>query len=214
MTRSPAAGLVLSGCRPSCFTLLSVEEKIYNFPFLIANKADKNFSLTGLYMTISTGFLIYAALYRLTVLAVGALSIWLGFRLFSTAGSKKAEGSASAEADGVKLTFTNLLPGTYFALFGTTLISVMLWKHGPPQLDQKSVTEKTDKGELRSASNLMRREEFNLDGPAANEEKSGITEAGAAEMMEAIAKLLRKNGNEDGAARIEQAAESLRRNGQ
>lgn len=48
-------------------------------------------------MDNSAGFLIYAALYRLTVLAVGALSIWLGFRLFSTAGSKKAEGSASAE---------------------------------------------------------------------------------------------------------------------
>jgi hypothetical protein len=35
------------------------------------------------FMTVSAGFLIYAALYRLTVLAVGALSIWLGFRLFS-----------------------------------------------------------------------------------------------------------------------------------
>ncbi len=93
-------------------------------------------------MTASAGFLIYAALYRLTVLAVGALSIWLGFRLFSTAGSKKADGSASAEAGGVKLTFTNLLPGTYFALFGTALISVMLWKHGPPQLEQKSVAKK------------------------------------------------------------------------
>ena len=163
-------------------------------------------------MSDSTVFLLYAALYRLTVLAVGALSIWLGFRLFSTAGSKKAEGSVSAEADGVKLTFTNLLPGTYFALFGTALISVMLWKHGPPQLEQKNVIEKTDNGEVRSESNLMRREEFNLDGPAARGEKSGITEAEAAEMMDAIAKLLRKNGNEDGAAQIAQAAESLRRN--
>lgn len=164
-------------------------------------------------MTISTGFLLYAALYRLTVLAVGALSIWLGFRLFSNAGSKKADGSASAEGGGFKLTLTSLLPGTYFALFGTVLISVMLWKHGPPQLEQKNVIEKTDKGEVRSESNLMRREEFNLDGPAASREKSGITDAEAAEMMEAIAKLLRKNDNEDGAAQIEQTAESLRRNG-
>lgn len=164
-------------------------------------------------MTISTEFLFYAALYRLTVLAVGALSIWLGFRLFSNAGSKKVDGSASAEGGGFKLAFTNLLPGTYFALFGTALISVMLWKHGPPQLDQKSVTEKTDKGEVRSETKQMRREEFNLDGPAARGEKSGITEAEAAEIMDAIAKLLRKNGNEDGAVQTEQAAASLRRNG-
>ncbi|MGX9727367.1 MAG: hypothetical protein ACTFAK_08625 [Candidatus Electronema sp. VV] len=165
-------------------------------------------------MTHESGFLIYAALYRLTVLAVGALSIWLGFRLFSTAGSKKVEGSASAEAGGVKLTLTNLLPGTYFALFGTALISVMLWKHGPPQLEQKTVVETTDKGEVRSEIQQMRyHNESNLDGPAASREKSGITEAEAAEMMDAIAKLLRKNGNEAGAAQIEQAAESLRRQG-
>uniref|UniRef100_UPI004056C44A hypothetical protein n=1 Tax=Candidatus Electronema sp. TaxID=2698783 RepID=UPI004056C44A len=164
-------------------------------------------------MTISTGFLLYAALYRLTVLAVGALSIWLGFRLFSNAASKKADGSASAEGGGFKLTLTSLLPGTYFALFGTALISVMLWKHGPPQLEQKSVTEITDTGEVRSEYQLTRHNESNLDGPAASGEKSGITEAGAAEIMDAIAKLLRKNGNEDGAAQIEQTAESLRRNG-
>jgi len=164
-------------------------------------------------MTISTGFLFYAALYRLTVLAVGALFIWLGFRLFSNAASKKADGSASAEGGGFKLTLTSLLPGTYFALFGTVLISVMLWKHGPPQLEQKSVTEITDKDEVRSEHQQMRHNESNLDGPAASGEKSGITEAEAAEMMDAIAKLLRKNGNEDGAAQIEQAAESLRRNG-
>uniref|UniRef100_UPI004056FF68 hypothetical protein n=1 Tax=Candidatus Electronema sp. TaxID=2698783 RepID=UPI004056FF68 len=69
-------------------------------------------------MTASAGFLIYAALYRLTVLAVGALSIWLGFRLFSNAASKKADGAASAEGGGFKLALTSLLPGTYFALFG------------------------------------------------------------------------------------------------
>ncbi len=67
-------------------------------------------------MSDSTVFLLYAALYRLTVLAVGALSIWLGFRLFSNASKNNgaADGSASAEGRGFKLAFTNLLPGTYF----------------------------------------------------------------------------------------------------
>ncbi|MGR0481859.1 MAG: hypothetical protein ACTFAL_10790 [Candidatus Electronema sp. V4] len=164
-------------------------------------------------MTASAGFLLYAALYRLTVLAVGALAIWLGFRLFSNASKNNgtADGSASAEGGGFKLAFTNLLPGTYFALFGTVIISVMLWKGEPPQLEQKSVTEKTDKGEVQFRSQLTRQDEFNLDGPAASEEKSGITPTEAAEMMDAIAKLLRKNGNEAGAAQTEQAAESLRR---
>jgi hypothetical protein len=63
----------------------------------------------------------------------------------------------------------------------------------------------------------MRQEKLNLDGPAVRrqtEEKFGITEAEAAEMMEAIAKLLRKNGNEAGAVQIDQAAASLRRQGQ
>ncbi len=166
-------------------------------------------------MPDSAGFLLYATLYRLTVLAIGALSIWLGFRLFNNTGSRKqaSAGSASVEGNGFKLTLSSLLPGTYFALFGTVIISIMLWKGEPPKLEQKSVTEIRDTGEVRSEYQLMRHNESNLDGPATSGEKFGITEAGAAEMMEAIAKLLRENGNEAGAAQIEQAAESLRRNG-
>jgi len=150
-------------------------------------------------MTASAGFLLYAALYRLTALAVGALSIWLGFRLFSNAaeknGAAESSGSASAEGNGFKLALTSILPGTYFALFGTVIIGIMLWK-GEPQLEQKSVTEITDQGEVRSEHQLMRHSESNLDGPAASAqegEKSGITVAEAAEMMENIAKLLRGN---------------------
>ncbi|MCI5189815.1 MAG: hypothetical protein D3905_08450, partial [Candidatus Electrothrix sp. AS4_5] len=117
-------------------------------------------------MTVSAGFLIYAALYRLTVLAIGALAIWLGFRLFNNAGSKADDiaGSASAEGGGFRLTLTNMLPGTYFALFGTVIISTMLWK-GEPQLDKKTTSEPTDNGQLQSASILMRgSSKANLDG--------------------------------------------------
>jgi hypothetical protein len=64
-------------------------------------------------MTVSAGFLFYVALYRLTVLAVGALSIWLGFRLFNKVGSKTDDsaGSVSAEGNGFKLNLTSILPG-------------------------------------------------------------------------------------------------------
>lgn len=107
------------------------------------------------------------------------------------------------------------MPGTYFALFGTVIISVMLWK-GEPQLEQKSVAEITDKGQVRSEDKLMRYNESNLDGTAASGqegEKSGITGAEAAELMETIAKLLRKNGNKEEAMKTEQTAESLRKQG-
>ncbi|MCI5190341.1 MAG: hypothetical protein D3905_11240 [Candidatus Electrothrix sp. AS4_5] len=107
-------------------------------------------------MTVSAGFLIYAALYRLTVLAVGALAIWLGFRLFNKAESKAYDstGSASAEGGGFKLRLTSILPGTYFALFGTVIISTMLWK-GEPQLSEKQLAEQPGKTTV-SSERLMR----------------------------------------------------------
>ncbi len=134
-----------------------------------------------------TLFLIYATLYRLTVLAVGALSIWLGFRLFSTAGSKKAEGSASAEAGGVKLTLTNLLPGTYFALFGTVIIGMMLWK-GEPQFLQQELKELTAQGSKSTATTAIR---GSMETEWNNLDKAGITTE-AAETMGNLAKLLRQ----------------------
>ena len=95
-------------------------------------------------MSLSAGFLIYAALYRLTVLLIGALSIWLGFRLFVQSGEQGSgqdnRSSATVKAGGVGLTLSNILPGIYFALFGTVLIGLMLWQ-GPPQMSQKEVME-------------------------------------------------------------------------
>lgn len=177
-------------------------------------------------MTASAGFLIYAALYRLTVLAVGALSIWLGFRLFSTAGSKKADGSASAEAGGMKLTFTNLLPGTYFALFGTVIIGMMLWK-GEPQFFQQELKELTVQGSKSTATTAMR---GSMKAEWEKLHKPGITLAEAAGPLENIAKLLRQenrtgeavamaklaalHGGEEGRTeRLDVLAELLRANG-
>jgi hypothetical protein len=95
-------------------------------------------------MPDSPEFLIYAACYRLGVLVVGGLSIWLGFRLFDNATSKKHTpdnaGNASAEGGGIKLSFTNLLPGTYFALFGTVIIGIMVWR-GEPLRQEHTISE-------------------------------------------------------------------------
>ena len=107
-------------------------------------------------MTLSTGFLLYAAVYRLTVLAIGALSIYLGFRLFSRppgqTSSAESTSSAGVQAGGFRLRVTNFLPDTYFALFGTVLIGIMLWR-GEPQLIQKDIRESTPRGSVEK--NMM-----------------------------------------------------------
>ncbi|MCI5227854.1 MAG: hypothetical protein D3918_14640 [Candidatus Electrothrix sp. AX2] len=142
-------------------------------------------------MTVSAGFLIYAALYRLTVLAAGALAIWLGFRLFNKAESKAYDstGSASAEGGGFKLRLTSILPGTYFALFGTVIISTMLWK-GEPQLSEKQLAEQPGKTTV-SSERLMREDcRINPDGIRSEWEtlgKPGLTLTEAAGPLHRIA---------------------------
>jgi tetratricopeptide (TPR) repeat protein len=85
-------------------------------------------------MTETAGFLIYAALFRLAIIGAGALSIWLGFRLFLQ-GTSTAEGGRSTDAEakfgGVMLSLRGAAPGTCFALFGATIISVMIWTGSP-----------------------------------------------------------------------------------
>lgn len=143
-------------------------------------------------MTVSAGFLIYAALYRLTVLAVGALAIWLGFRLFDKAGRKAQDsaGSASAEGKGFKLALTSILPGTYFALFGTVIIGIMLWRGEPPQLSEKQVVEQSGKATV-SSERLMREDcRINPDGIGPEWEtlgKPGLTLTEAAGPLHRIA---------------------------
>jgi hypothetical protein len=160
-------------------------------------------------MTDSAGFLMYAALYRLAVLAVGALAIWLGFRLFNNAGNQRTieseTGSVNAEGDGFKLTLTSILPGTYFALFGTVIISVMLWKGEPPQFAQKNVTETTEQGQRHTEEQSIRYNPSNLDGTtdAATEWdklNANTTLAEAAEPLSIIAKSWQQEGKRIGEA--------------
>jgi tetratricopeptide (TPR) repeat protein len=94
-------------------------------------------------MSISTGFLIYTTLFRLTIIAVGAVSIYLGYRLFVKDPIGQGKSSTIAEAGGFKLTLKNFWPGAYFALFGTVIIGIMLWQ-GNPQLIMREFTEAKD----------------------------------------------------------------------
>lgn len=85
-------------------------------------------------MALTESFLLYAALYRLTIIGAGALSIALGYRLFLRGITLAGDGtSAAAEAGGVKLSVAGAAPGTCFALFGAALIVAMVVQ-GSPEL--------------------------------------------------------------------------------
>jgi len=81
-------------------------------------------------------FYLYATTYRLALLAVGAMAILLGYRLFlrgvsATGGSGT---DASAEGGGFKVSVGNAAPGTCFTLFGAVLIVAMAIDGNPEYL--------------------------------------------------------------------------------
>ena len=164
-------------------------------------------------MPDSTEFLLCVTVYRLSVLAVGAFSIHLGFRLFSStlgqADSGKNASSAGVQAGGFKLRVVNLLPGIYFALFGTILIGIMLWQ-GPPEMKTEEVHEKTATGEkMRSKAEVRldpyvhpvgsSRQDSSESKVALNQEwkelgKSDVIRAEAALPLANIAEVWKKEG--------------------
>ncbi|WPD21582.1 MAG: hypothetical protein SD837_15400 [Candidatus Electrothrix scaldis] len=129
-------------------------------------------------MSSSTEFLLYVTVYRLSVLAIGALSIYLGFRLFRDTdrgeGLANNAGTASAEGGNFKLTMTSILPGTYFALFGTVIIGIMVWR-GEPQWQEHKTTEtiKANKEVVRVKYDQRQRTDpkISLDGPPTPEQE-------------------------------------------
>jgi hypothetical protein len=94
----------------------------------------------------STAFLLYAGFFRLAIVAVGALAIWLGYRLF-TAMTTKPQASASgtdaeARIGDVHLSLRSAAPGTCFAVFGAAIVSVML-VNGMPEFSQREAVAGT-----------------------------------------------------------------------
>lgn len=85
-----------------------------------------------------TMYFIYALIFRLAIIATGALSIYLGYMLFVKGvfgGTQDAD--LSAEISGTKFSLKNAAPGTFFALFGVVIITVMLTQ-GMPMYDKTS----------------------------------------------------------------------------
>lgn len=87
-------------------------------------------------MSEPAAFLIYAGLFRLAIVAAGALSIWLGYRLFTTMTSHAGAGAGSgtdaeARIGDARVSLRRAAPGTCFAAFGAAVIAVMLAKDMP-----------------------------------------------------------------------------------
>lgn len=77
-------------------------------------------------MDLSTGFLVYAAVFRLSVIAVGVVAIALGYSLFVRGAIAHGRTEAGLEIAEFKLNLKNAAPGTCFAAFGAAVIIAML----------------------------------------------------------------------------------------
>ncbi|MDM8541872.1 hypothetical protein QUF90_12360 [Desulfococcaceae bacterium HSG9] len=94
-------------------------------------------------MDIQIAFIIYLILYRMAIIAVGALSITQGYRLFSrvvgsqskdaTESSSKSDSPTEAKIklSGMEFNFKSASPGLFFTFFGVVVILVMIVTGGP-----------------------------------------------------------------------------------
>lgn len=130
-------------------------------------------------MDLTAGFLIYATLFRLTIIGAGLVSIVLGYWLFLRAvaptpgrGAKDKAGGetgiaagtdAEAKGGGFTLSIRNAAPGTCFAVFGAAIISVMVVQGNPELAWQKlaAAGQGAERPDLIESVTLKGRDEAN-----------------------------------------------------
>ncbi|MEM7224594.1 MAG: tetratricopeptide repeat protein [Pseudomonadota bacterium] len=104
-------------------------------------------------MELSTGFLIYAGVFRLAVIAVGVVAIVLGYRLFVRASIVKGRTEAGLEIAKFKLNLKNAAPGTCFAAFGAGIVLAMLIE-GSPSLTMETAQGVAANEQARAAQTI------------------------------------------------------------
>lgn len=93
-------------------------------------------------MDETVGFLIYAAVFRLAIVAAGVVTIVLGYTLFVRGVMPRQHTEAGVEAGGVRLSVKNAAPGTCFALLGAAILAAML-AHGNPMFEMQRVQDRS-----------------------------------------------------------------------
>ena len=86
--------------------------------------------------------IIYLAVFRISIIFVGAMSIFLGYKLFVKGITSSGESDSGIEASigGTQFNLTNAAPGTLFALFGIIVISTMI-VDSPPEVSYGNKTQ-------------------------------------------------------------------------
>lgn len=94
-------------------------------------------------MDLASTFIIYLIMFRLAIIAVGAMSMVLGYRLFRRGVWSRARTNNATTVEtkiaNAGFTLKNAAPGTCFALFGVVIIATM-FATGGPELTLKTMT--------------------------------------------------------------------------
>jgi hypothetical protein len=94
-------------------------------------------------MDVDPWFWAYAALYKLATIGAGVVAISFGFRLFKL--RVRASGNATVTLGDYQLQSNTTAPGTFFALFGASIIGIMIYQ-GTPSYEQTSEAVRVTKG--------------------------------------------------------------------
>lgn len=143
------------------------------------------------------GFYIYAAIIKLALIGAGAMSIFLGFRLFVAGVGTGEAGALQADARQLTLRLEQAAPGTCFALFGAALVASVAWNAAPSYEAERSPSHSgSDKLKMRGDVALNRIGEY-----AAALSNGALTLREAAPLLAGLAALLIELGERDAEAK-------------
>jgi tetratricopeptide (TPR) repeat protein len=99
-------------------------------------------------MIMDTAHIIYAALFRLAIIASGFGCVVMGYRLFVMGVMPKEGSEIDANAGQIRLSLKNAAPGTCFAALGIIMIVVMLVQGNPEKKISETPTKEGIKREV------------------------------------------------------------------
>jgi len=93
--------------------------------------------------------IVYLLIWRIAVLLCGTISIILGYKLFKL-GFTSQDGKLEAVIGKKKIKVSNVAPGIFFALFGASIISILIWTSQPEIIIPKNAIEDLGEIDLKS----------------------------------------------------------------